>query len=303
MADTIVNGTELDTSILVYGTKKVNERGGSSMTVINKLTRSGLRLQTPMMLTWGANDFEDKVTGIKDGKFSMPLQFPDNEYTNPESEAFLMKMVEFENKIKIDAQSKSKDWFGKQMSAEVIDALYSPMLKYPYITGTKEIDYSRKPTLRLKIPMWENVFKCELYDEDGNILFPRADSTASPIDYLIKGTNVMCIIQCGGIWIADKGFGVTWKLLQAVIKKPRDTILGKGVSAIIMNSADKTKFNNVVPAMNEKEEEKSLEVVADSDDEKECEKDADVDTADPVAVAQVEVVKKVVRKVVKKASA
>ena len=41
------------------------------------------------------------------------------------------------------------------MSSEVIDALWTPMLKYPKDQETGEFDYSRPPTLRLKLPIWE----------------------------------------------------------------------------------------------------------------------------------------------------
>jgi len=280
MADTILNASNFDTSIISYGTKKVNDRGGSSMNIMNKSIRSGLRLSTPMMLTWGACDYTDPATGESDGKYSMALQFPEEEYTNPESEAFLANMIALEAKVKNDALTKSKDWFGKSItSPDVIDALYSPMLKYPYIRGTKEHDYNRKPTLKLKIPCWKDVFNVEIYDEEGEPLFPNPRTNASPMEFLVR-TNVMCIIQCGGVWFANGKFGVTWKLMQAVIQKPRETIQGKCM--IKVNASDKAKLA-AQPAADENEVEDNnveMEVVPDSEDE-----DADPvpdEVADPV---------------------
>ncbi len=273
MADTILNASNFDISIVSYGAKKVNDRGGSSMNIMNKSIRSGLRLSTPMMLTWGASDYVDPDTGVSDGKYSMALQFPEEEYTTPECEAFLENMIAFEQKIKSDALTKSKDWFGKDhKNPDVIDALYSPMLKYPYIKGTKECDYSRKPTLKLKIPCWKDVFNVEVYDEEGQALFPDPKRViSSPMEFLVR-SNVMCIIQCGGVWFANGKFGVTWKLMQAVIQKPRETIQGKCM--INLNASDKAKFAAQPVAAEEEDvaDNVGMEIMPDSEDEE----DADV---------------------------
>jgi len=42
----------------------------------------------------------------------MSLQFPSSEYKSDETEAFFNTMKDFENKIKQDALTHSKDWFG-----------------------------------------------------------------------------------------------------------------------------------------------------------------------------------------------
>ena len=77
-----------------------------------------------------------------------------------DAEAFLDSMKAFEQKIKDDALKNSKEWFGKsKMSAEVLDALFTPMLKYPKDKDTGEADYDRAPTLRVKIPFWEGEWK------------------------------------------------------------------------------------------------------------------------------------------------
>jgi hypothetical protein len=272
MADTILNASNFDMSIVSYGTKKVNDRGGANMTIMNKSVRSGLRLSTPMMLTWGASEYVDKATGESDGKYSMSLQFPEDEYSNPECDAFLENMIALETKVKADALTKSKDWFGKPItSPDVIDAIYSPMLKYPYIKGTKERDYSRKPTLSLKIPSWEGAFKVEVYDEEGEAMFPNSETNPTTCESQIKTylarTNVMCIIQCGGIWFTNGKFNITWKLMQAVIQKPRETIQGKCM--IKVNASDKAKLAAQPAAEEEVDNSVGMEVTPDSDEEEE----------------------------------
>ena len=71
------------------------------------------------MLTWGASDFEDNK------KFEMPLQFPTEEYKTDDATSFLANMQAFEEKVKADALTHSKEWFGKlHKNAEVVEALF-----------------------------------------------------------------------------------------------------------------------------------------------------------------------------------
>jgi len=234
---------------ITYTAKKVNDRGGSSIGVLNKVNKnpSAFRVQTPNMLTWGAADYEDKATGERDGKYSMALQFPDGEYSNAECDSFLENIIAFENKIKADALRLCKDWFGKEIkSVDVIDALYSPMLKYPKIKGTAETDFSKKPTLRIKLPSWDGKFKFELYDENSTLLYPSSTSVVDPLDYLGR-TNVMCLIQCGGLWFANGKFGVTWRLVQCIVQKPKASILGQGTCFMNVDQAARDALNAPVP--------------------------------------------------------
>ena len=64
-----------------------------------------------------------------------------------------------EQKIKEDARTNCKEWLGKAiMSEEVIDALWSPMLKYPKNPYTDEPDTSRAPTLRVTLEYYDGKF-------------------------------------------------------------------------------------------------------------------------------------------------
>lgn len=267
----------LDT--ITYTAKKVNDRGGSSIGVLNKVNNnfSAFRVQTPNMLTWGAADYEDKVTGERDGKYSMALQFPETEFSNAECNSFLDNVIAFENKIKDDALRLCKDWFGKEIkSVEVIDALYSPMLKYPKIKGTAETDFSKKPTLRIKIPSWEGKFKFELYDENSSLLYPSSTSVVDPLDYLGR-TNVMCLIQCGGIWFANGKFGVTWRLVQCIVQKPKASILGQGTCFMNIDQVARDALAAPVPQNStdtEIDDTRETHIVEDSDAEDDQHDDA-----------------------------
>jgi hypothetical protein len=262
---TIVSGTAFNVNTdYVYTKPKLNANNGKSIGILNKHNMKSLYISTPLMLTWGVNEWSDDKTGKK--TYDLALQFPNEE--NSECSAFLKNMQELEMRIKGDVITNCKEWLGKpKMSSDAVEALWSPMLKYPKDKASDEFDYSRAPSLKVKIQYWENVFKnVELYNESGALVFPNDDNT--PItEFIVKGSNVATIIQCGGIWVANGKFGVTWKLFQAVVK-PRTTLSGK--CHIVLSEKDKEKLVSPVDDDNDDEPEKmvsSVTEVPDSDDE------------------------------------
>ena len=269
---TIVSGAAFNANTdYVYTKPKLNANNGKSIGILNKHNMKSLYISTPLMLTWGVNEWSDDKTGKK--SFDLALQFPNEE--NSETTAFLKNMQELEMRIKNDVITNSKEWLGKaKMSSDAVDALWSPMLKYPKDKASDEFDYSRAPTLKVKIQYWDGVFKnVELYNDNGTLVFPNVnDDNSSISDFIVKGSSVATIIQCGGIWVANGKFGVTWKLFQAVVK-PRTTLSGK--CHIVLSEKDKEKM--VAPVDDDDDDEpvkmvSSVTEVPDSDDEQEVSK-------------------------------
>jgi hypothetical protein len=303
MAETIIDGTQLNLSNVMYTSPKATDQGAKSVNILNKPTKSILRVLTPLMLTWGAGEFVNKE-GVGDGKFSLGLQFPSQEYTNPDVEAFLKNMKALEDKIKADALLYSKEWFGKvHKSAEVVDALWTPMLKYSKDKVTGDYDYSKPPTLRLKIPVWENKWNIEIYDEDDNKLYPNQDSISTPLDYLKKGSNIACLIQFAGIWFVNGKFSASWKLVQAKVQKPRETIQGR--CFIKLNKNDSEKLKQTQEPVEEVDNSEAAVIVEDSDEEEDevsepapiVEKVEEPVVASPAPVEEKKPAKKIVKKV------
>jgi hypothetical protein len=297
MAERITDSTQLNVNTLVFCAPKATAQGAKSVNILNPTTKTGLTISTPLMLTWGASDYKAEGEEKGNGKFEMSLQFPSDEYANEDTTAFLENMKALEDKIKSNALIYSKEWFGKvHKSSEVVDALWTPMLKYPKDRNTGEYDYSKKPTLRVKLPQWEGNWKSEIYDEDANKLFPSADGVSTPLDFLKKGSNVMCIIQFGGIWFINGKFSANWKLVQAMVQKPRATLQGQ--CFIKAKPQDKEKLKTQVVVEENDHIESSL--VDDSDEEEEevvLEKKAVVPAPAPApAPAEEPVKKRIVKK-------
>ena len=249
----------------------------------------------------------------------MSVQFPSGEYDNPQTSASLQNLKNLESKILSDAIINSKDWFGKvHKSPEVISALWTDMLKYPKDKFTKELDHSKAPTLRIKMPQdKKNMFDCEIYSEEGELLYPCKDKDNSyVIDLIKKGAIISCLIQFSAIWFINGKFSASWKFVQGVVQKPKNLSL-KGQCWISVNAQDKEKFKNQV-IMNEVDETVSSTIVDDSDEETETEElvpvfsppivepepepvSVQTHVPEPVAVPVVaEEPKKVVKKIVKK---
>jgi hypothetical protein len=213
MTSLFLNGsTESIADSINLGTPKVNASGGKNIPIFYKPARTGLKVETPLMMTWGinSNQFDAKTT------YDMSLQFPSAEFAREDTSAFLENLKRLEMYIKEQACSNSKAWFGKVQSAEVIEAFWTPMLRYPKDKATNEPDYTKSPTFRAKIPFWDGQFKCEIYNVHRELIFPKEG--VNILDVVPKGSEVKVMLQCGGIWFAGGKFGITWKPYQMIVK-------------------------------------------------------------------------------------
>ena len=297
----VLSGATLTDKEYSYSAVKVSKTGAKSVNFKNNSTSGKLYLSTPLMLTWGVNENE-WVEGSK--TYDMSLQFPRSTDSNfsESTSGFLKAMQHLEDKVKGDAITNAKEWFNKsKMSAEVVDALWSPMLKYPKNQETGEPDKSREPTLRVKLPVYDGDFRCELYDtsEPPVQLYPDPEGGNTPATLIQKGQNVALVIECGGIWFANGKFGVTWRLVQAVLQ-PRTSIYGK--CHINLGSSERKQMIDQAKQLVAKEESENVE---DSDEETEEPAVVEKKEEKPPVVEESEepkVEKKVkkVRKVVKK---
>ena len=265
MTSTIVSGLELNASSdILYTKPKLNGAGGKSVGILNASSKKAFYVSTPLMLTWGFNENDFDGSGKK--SYDMSLQFPSADYANADCTKFLENMRALEAQFKADAIKNSKEWMNKaKLSPEVVDALWSPMLKYPKDKDTGEFDYNRAPTLRIKIPFWDGAFSSEVYDVDKNSLFPNKDGIGLG-DLITKGINVAAIIQCGGFWFANGKFGVTWKLLQCIVK-PKQSL--RGVCHLNISADDKKKLTADEDEGDDEVDEKPANIVDDSESEAE----------------------------------
>jgi hypothetical protein len=222
----IANGLDFNIADIDITAPKLNKSGGKSANIIYKPSKKGLyiNMQVPM-LTWGAQMFKDPQSGKE--SYDMALQFPRKDYSTPDTDILLAKFQQLEQYIKSEAVKNSMAWFNKKtMTPEVIEALWTPILKYSKDQQTGEADMTKAPTLKVKLPNWDGKFNCEIYDTQGTMLYPDDVNGSSPLELIPKGINIVAIVQCGGLWFANGKFGCTWRLFQAVVQ-PKPTMKGK----------------------------------------------------------------------------
>lgn len=294
----VLSAAEWKPSEIRYMQPKVNDRGAKSINIISTQTNRSLHLSTPLMMTWGISDFVDEKTGESDGKFSMSLNFPNDDYSSPASREFLDKVKAFENQILDDAVKNAEVWFGESMSREVAKHTFFPLLKYSKDKLTKKVDPTKPPSIRAKVPNYNGRWAVEIYDTSSKQIFPCDNENMTPMDFIPKKSNVACVLQCGGLWFGGKGWGLTLKLVQCVVK-PQEVVSVYGRCHIQLSDSDlqtiETQENKPVEDVEEEDEVPVAPVsteVEDSDEEVEAE---DAET-EPVVVAPP--VKKVVKKAV-----
>ena len=182
-------------------------------------------------------------------------------------------MRALESKIKSDALTYSKEWFGKEIkSSDVMDEKFNVMLRHPKKEkGSAELDYNKPPTLTVKIPCWKGVWQSEIYDEDSEPLFIKGKSAAhvSPLDFLKPKTHVMCLLQCGGLWFVNGKVSITWNLKQAVVQKPKSSALAEGTCFLKPKASDVEKLKSLPPPEDDIDPDGAVAstIVEDSDEE------------------------------------
>lgn len=279
MTSAIVDGTNIDLSVFSYSAPKPNPAGGKVVNLYNKNFKESLTISAPLIGSWGAQEVKT-LDGTGTGKYTMTLQFSKGQYTTPDADKFLEQMKLVEQKIKQDAMTYSKEWFGKEIkSMDVMDEKFTPMLKYPKISkGSEERDYSQPPQLTVKLPCWKDVWQTSVFDEDYNPLYVKGKTEhgVSPLDFLRSTSKapiqVICLIQCAGLWFVGSPakVSITWNLKQVIVRKPKTSAIPDDTCFLTVRPADRA----VLKALPETELSEQVDntvsaLVEDSDNEEE----------------------------------
>jgi len=114
---------------------------------------------------------------------------------------------------------------------------------------------------------------------ENNLLIPNEEGR-TPDMVIQKASNIACVLQCGGIWMANGNFGVSWKLFQGKYKENVQLEVGKGVCHVPMSQEDSAKMAETSSSGGENVSASNTGgTMVESDDEEE---DADVDSGEAV---------------------
>jgi hypothetical protein len=295
--DLITFANDFDATKLSYGGVRVNSRGGKSIKILDE-RKNTLVLSTPLILTYGVQKNVDEDSGRVN--YSMALQFPSDEYANDDMRNLREQLAALEQKILDDAVVNSKEWFNKaKQGREVAEALFYPILKFPKNKDSGETDHTRSPTLKVKIPYWEGKFNVELYDTNEEPIYLPSHTTDEDSfpNFVPKMSHVMAAVQCNGIWFAGGRFGVTWQLVQAIVRRP---VRIAGGCHLRLSDSDR----KAVASINAKEQEQGEDDHDDSAPAQVIDSDSEDEDDTPAPEPEPAPKKKVVKKkVIKKKSA
>jgi hypothetical protein len=229
---TIVKAENFDLSKVSFSDVKVDQHG-RKMVYING-EHGKILIQTPKMYApngikrWRKKDAIDN----KEDKFEMELSFY-GENNNPQLAEFHEKWNDFDQLIKNQIVSKSKEWLGKsKVSMEVVEDKYLPMVKIPMKDG-EVLPYPSR--IRAKLDREQDAdgnfsgrflsnkrFKTEvLVFDDQKTQLPLRENNVEQV--VPKGVQVVCILECVYISIATN-ISVKWKLVQAKVHQKGEAI-------------------------------------------------------------------------------
>ena len=208
MSSSITLTKNLDVSKVTYDEPKKLDNGGKMIYVSFK--KSPLRIQTPQCyVPFGINVYKNDDSGTE--AHTMELSF-DGKETKPNLMDFYEKMKALDNLNIEKGFEYQQSWFRKKYpNQEVIEALYTTMIKYPK-DKNGEITTQWPPTFKFKLPFVNGQYKFEMYDKTNQKIDPKSVQT--------KGARAVAILKCNGIWLAGGKFGMSWKAEQIQIVPP-----------------------------------------------------------------------------------
>jgi len=144
-------------------------------------------------------------------EYSVSLSFRGQD-SRPEIKEFMNTITAIDELMIAEGVKNSRAWFKSDLKREVIEAFYTPSLKYSKDKDGNVLSYP--PNLKLKLRKVNNEFETKFYDVNGS------PYKGVPVeDLLVKNVQVTAIIECAGVWFAGSKYGLTWRAKQIAIHK------------------------------------------------------------------------------------
>ena len=231
---------------------KKNAVGGQSVLLnyFNESTKKSgpLIMQTPKMRMPFGPDISESDTGIK--KYSVNTSLANAESNNNNLKVFTEIIRVLDEHTKKFATENSELWFGKKQKAEVLEEFYKSAEK-----KSKQDKYPS--TLKLKLPVKitgdKNIPQFDIYN-DSKELLNIVDNSDIDLSCLEKGSDIVAIIQCTGVWFVGKTqFGLGWKVVQLQTFKTQKLV---GYSIVDEDPEEEEEEEEVEEVEEEEEEDK-----------------------------------------------
>jgi hypothetical protein len=200
--DTLTNIDNFDVKKLQFSEPRRFGKDEGKMIFVT-LGKASLMIQTPVMkMPFGISKFQyDKMP-----TYSLSMSF-EGMAIDKQKKNFYNKIIEFENKVKIELKNNCVAWLKKKdITDEYINEHFSSIIKI-----SKDPKY--KPRLNFKINYSNNELGLTLFDDELNEIKNVNENAFE------KNREGIALIKCSGIWVSSKGFGCSWKVQQLKLEK------------------------------------------------------------------------------------
>lgn len=196
-----------DIAKISFGQPKQQATGGKTLFI--SYAGNQFHMQTPeMKAPFGVSVWPSDNGGPD--KYSLDVSF-DGLETREALQTFFDAIKAIDKRLVADAMENSTLWFKKKYpSVDVIEALYSPSIRYSKDRETGEVNTRYAPTFKMSLPLKDGKFTFPAYgDRRAELdLFELVSSGAS------KGARCRAIVQLSAVWIVGTKFGLMWKVRQ-----------------------------------------------------------------------------------------
>ena len=216
MAQQILLPNEFNIDNVNFLPPKKNTMGGQNvlLTYGEPDSRPGpLVFQTPRMrLPFGFDKQEPDSGGAT--KYSINASLAHGDGASTGLTMFTENIRALDSFITDKSVEFSEKWFGKPLKAEVLSEFYRSCEKKP------KAEHAGKwaSTLKLKLPFRDSKAQFEVYDDKKKKIEVVDESGNPNLECFQKGSEVVCLVQCTGMWFMGKTqFGIGWKVLQVKV--------------------------------------------------------------------------------------
>jgi hypothetical protein len=200
----LIFAKHVDVSKISFGQIRTNDSGGKNISIL--YDGKPLYVQTPeMTCVYGLSKWPGDG---KNDKYSVELSFQGQTPNNGLGK-FLKVLGDMNDKFLQAALDNSLEWFRKKYtSKDVVEAIYTPLIKYSKDKNTGEVTDRYPPTFRLNVPINDGKVGCLVYDAN------RSEIDLLDPGLITKSSKMTAIIRLSGVWIAGGKFGCTCRVEQ-----------------------------------------------------------------------------------------
>jgi hypothetical protein len=207
MASNVVTSSNFNSQKISFSAMKSLDSGGKQA-YVNYDGGMFVVQTTSCRLPFGMNCF-DKAGPAK---YSVDICLTGYDEAGSKMQQFYNVLQSLDDFMIEQGVRNSKAWFKSELSRDVIKAFYTPVLKWSKDKDGNVKPYPPNVKLNLKKKRDSDAFDVQCYDDQ------RTLYRGIPVEeLLVRNATMTSLIQCTGVWIAGSKYGLSWKLVQAMI--------------------------------------------------------------------------------------